>query len=232
VRFIEFCCSRYDRGRYVSDRWVPAVARGVRGERHMSVGRYVEPRRMRYCVVPHIYLEYEQGDLEERLVKTREMLEALNTDCHVRFSGNKSFHVALPCGALGIGEMLLHAHIALYTRLFVHWSHVLWESFPGPLDEGLFDPRHLIRMVGSQHEKTGLFVVELTGEEIMRLGAPEIVRMASEPRVVSKPDPFGVSVSAALRSRAERVFDITRAHWEGGETHGTSLERQELGIAR
>lgn len=158
----ECCTSIYDRGKYyVAESFEGIVRRGVRAPRHISVGRFrpanvspLIPSRQTTCLIPWTYIECEAGGLTDNLHATKTTLEVLQwhgfnlLDCHIVFSGNKSFWIALPSYLMGNPVGSVEHQKALRQRVFLPLMEY-------PVDENLWDARHLHRMVGSVHEKGG-----------------------------------------------------------------------------
>lgn len=170
-----FTPSVYDQSLATS--WIHAHVRahkGVRGARHTTVGVWragdtvktswesssIAPRSSAPIYVPYFILEAEAGDLPLNHRQTRYITHTLDAMYpglvyDVVFTGNESFHVRIPMGVVEnpifrnsyvasqclkrVAEMLFYDLIPTGTR---------W-------DEGLWDPRHLVRLPGSEHEATG-----------------------------------------------------------------------------
>lgn len=210
-RQAETCSSVRDRGTY-SDAisWAQAFARdgsqpheGDSGDRHMSIGAFRDedlgkmgPSEETPCSVPWIVLEPEGGEtmgvVVDRYHATREILQALEAEgadlskIVVSFSGNKSFHVRIPAGMVGnpVFESVDTAETVL--RRFAG------EITDHDLDANLFDPRHLIRCIGSVHEETGRHVSAVHGDTFMALSLDEAVATSEAHYPFALEDPFEV----------------------------------------
>lgn len=149
----------YRRGRYYDGaRFEKAVMKGVVGPRHTSVGRFlsknthwVKPETP--CSIPWTYIECECGGILENLGATQTTIEILRyefdlTGSHVVFSGNKSFWIALPSRLMANPVGSVDDQKLLRKRLFLPLMEY-------PVDENLWDARHLRRMIGSEHERGG-----------------------------------------------------------------------------
>jgi hypothetical protein len=157
----ECCASLYARGSYyVAETFERVVGRGAPGPRHMSVGRFryrdqdrIGPRTP--CWIPWTVLEPEEGDLPERWEYARQLLFNLEAEgfcldpLRVRFSGNRSFWICIPAGAMGNPVGPVEDQRTLRLRVFLSLAECR-------IDQNLFDARHLLRVVGSEHESGGL----------------------------------------------------------------------------
>src|SRR5690606_27902274 len=92
-------------------RWTSCVAKGVRGERHATVGARARGR-MRVASapvrVPYVVLEIDDADFRYSLQWAKRVTEFLWTELDVEpgyvsvaFSGRRSAHVRIPCGLFG-----------------------------------------------------------------------------------------------------------------------------------
>lgn len=157
----ECCASLYDRGSYWNaDRYERAIAKGVRGPRHMSVGRFRWKDAAKAvtgetpCHIPWTIVEPEEGDVVERWGHARTIIETLRLEGYyssaiqVRFSGNKSFWVCLPSGMMGNPLGTVYDQKALRERVILPLAEC-------KVDEHLWDARHLARVLGSEHERGG-----------------------------------------------------------------------------
>lgn len=135
------------------------VSRGVDAPRHISVGRFrradLPPGPDTPCLIPWTLVEIEGGDVVERYEATRQQLQTWEAEglttygVRVRFSGNKSWHIAVPSGMMGNPLGSVMDQLELRRRMLLPLAE------HGPLDQGLWDARHLIRMPGSVHERGG-----------------------------------------------------------------------------
>jgi hypothetical protein len=154
----EFCVSVRQRGRYHDGmNAINTVAlRGAEGGRHMSIGAYEEGKTEEHhpCVVPYVVLDVDRHDIVESREATNRLLEGLdaefgNIHAIVCATGGRGFHVQIPMGAFG-KPVFKNRQAA--RQALSRWADEYLEE---EVDTELFDPRHLYRMVGSKHEKTG-----------------------------------------------------------------------------
>lgn len=162
------------------------------GSRHVSVGAWREGdakrpgRRTLPCAVPYAIWEIDSRgkgtDVEgchayaraitERLLELGAPSEALT----ITYTGNESFHVRLPTGALGLP---LYRSVKEAQCVLLRFLKAVAEPLDAPegieLDASIASPLHLIRAMGSLHEKRH----ERTGEERYCVGfsAEEFLQM-------------------------------------------------------
>lgn len=234
----EACPSLYERGHYLlADAWEAHVACGVTHERHMSLGRFSELDTTigvggtTYSLMPYLVLEHEAGTLSESLEGARQIVEALEATgietgtLRARYSGNKSIHLLLPSGMLGNPVMACLGHSRLWSMVFCRWAEHLFTDWPCiELDVNLFDPRHLIRMPGSHHMKTWLYVIEQPIWLLLRHTAEELEELAQQ--LIKRPRssaPYEVGADEVLVGIVDHARKIYKAHWEGraSEMEGT-----------
>lgn len=223
-RQAETCSSVRNRGTY-SDaiKWAQAFARdgsrphaGDRGERHMSVGAYRDsdlgkmgPDAETPCTVPWVVLEAEAGDITDRHEATRRILEALDaegadlSEVVVSYSGNKSFHVRIPTGMVGRPVFEGAETAETVVRRFA--QDVVDEE----LDANLFDPRHLIRCIGSVHEETGRHVSAVHADTFLQLSLDEMLSMSERHTPFALRDPFRVERTALAERMQEAAGTLT-----------------------
>jgi len=226
-RQAETCSSVRDRGTY-SDAvaWAQAFARDGscpherdRGERHMSIGAFRDSDLGKMgvkddtpCSVPWVVLEAEAGDLVDRYEATRRILEALDaegadlSEVVVSYSGNTSFHVRIPTGMVGRPVFESPGTAETVLRRFAN------EVCDEELDVNLFDPRHLIRCIGSVHEETGRHVSGFHGDTFLELSLEEAVQASSEHYPFALRDPFEVE-STGLRACMDEAAQTLSQFW-------------------
>ncbi len=145
----------------------------------------------------------------------------------VYFSGNKGFHVDIAPSVFGV-----QPHPAL-NRIMLGLAEWLAEEIRlQTLDTTVYSSRRMWRVPGSQHSKSGLFVIELSHEELRRLSVEAIRRLAVKPRraLYDDEDLDGVEDEApvdalaalfatfvddhAIRKKRPRTIDPTASHEE------------------
>lgn len=189
--------------------------------RHLSVGRFrwKDVRAFRagqkkgqrtmhpdtICYLPWTFLEIEDGDLLDRLHYTRSLLTEMKAegfetkDMHLRFSGNESLWLAIPASLMGHPVGSVADQKALRQRLFRPLTRQR-------LDEGLFDARHLHRLLGSTHEKG-------SRTRVLPLGALEnrsalSFALGRTPNCSPPPDPGEACETLLNRARQKTRFHV------------------------
>lgn len=232
---------RTQRGRYHGAEWWDDEVEkwAPKQDRHRSVGQFVPgadergigPQTMTY--IPYTFVECECGDLVENWKATRTQIESIDAegvgtkDIIVRYSGNKSFHIAVPSGMMGNPVGTVEDQIRLRKRLFLDMRET-------DVDVNLWDARHLVRMPGSAHEKTGLHVTEFWAHEFMQMTLAEIVERAREFRRLSKPKPYDVAPCPFLLDKIEKVSRFYVPDYDDVSSEVKSsgtVERALLGVA-
>ena len=102
----------------------------------------------------------------------------------IYFSGAKGFHVVIPAAVFHVRPCKeLNEHYKLIAK------DVSEQTKNGTLDLKVYDRRRLFRMVNSMHQKTGLYKVPLTFEELCNLTPDEVREKAKSPYVLEYPRP-------------------------------------------
>jgi len=125
-------------------------------------------------------IDIDSSDLDESLNKLRDLLELLNVNdvptMHMKyyFSGSKGFHVLIPNIMIGASPS---ESISRYMKKF---GKLL-------LDDLLFDPTiynhvRLLRCPNTKHQKSGLFKIPITAQEIYLKTIEWFKEKAKEPR--------------------------------------------------
>jgi hypothetical protein len=107
------------------------------------------------------------------------------------FSGRKGFSVQMP-EALFVGFTPfsdLHRQLGRAAKLIMR---------DVPFDRSIYDKLRLWRLPNSQHERTGLFKVQLTHDEVLSLSIDQIRRLAGQPRDTSNFPELNISADEWL----------------------------------
>jgi archaellum biogenesis ATPase FlaH len=135
-----------------------------------------------------IRLDYDAEDIEAVLETVRQVRESLfhvhglhESQVQVWFSGRKGFHIDLP-NLFGVepAPNTPAVVLAAVKKLFKH-AH---------LDTHPIFPAGMIRLPWSKHEKSGLYKVPLTMQELFTLTAGQIRELAAEPPTTRKGFPL------------------------------------------
>lgn len=101
----------------------------------------------------------------------------------IYYSGYKGIHLILSAKTLGVQPCdnlnEIYKYIAMNTSKFTKF---------GTIDTQIYDNRRLFRIPNTINEKSGLYKIPLTYEELETLSIEDIKEMASTPRVIKKPE--------------------------------------------
>lgn len=139
-------------------------------------------------------------------------LDTKDTDIHIYFSGNKGFHILIDERALGIKPRpdlhRAYKHLAGYLRYRLGTTETVEDDNGKPvertvplrsLDMVVYTVKRMLRLPYSRHQKTGLYKIELSREELSVLSLDEIKDRAKTG-----------SVSAEIYSQEEREKAIRK----------------------
>jgi hypothetical protein len=149
-------------------------------ERHTSIGSWAttNPINTTPCMIPWLVIEPEStgGDLWDNYNATQNVLQGMAIDgielnqIRVTFSGNKSFHIRIPCGAFG-NPVFKSGDWA--REVILRWTNDNIDSY---VDLNLLNPFHLVRMTGSVNQKTGRRCVSWQGDEFGSITVDDVMR--------------------------------------------------------
>ena len=162
-----------------------ALGRGWDGA-HISVGAWQKGqatsknRRDRPCTMPYLVADIDAGSPDRALPVVLTLVERLvaagarPVDLVVAYTGGRGFHVRIPHGLVG-RPMYPNAEVA--RRVVGGFFERLCEGLEGrggpliaSIDTSLFSPLHLVRAVGSEHEKApGYRCIGYRGDEFLGL---------------------------------------------------------------
>jgi hypothetical protein len=213
------------------------IHRHDRGSAHVSVGAWrrddatAPMRRDMPCTVPFLVADVDAPTLECALVVVRLLLGRLVAlgacaeDLVVSYTGGRGYHVRIPHGLVG---RPLWPRAADVSRVLTHFFAQLCDGLATPdgplvdsLDAALFSPLHLVRAVGSEHERyPGRWCVGYRGGDFLRLvdtlgdGVLDVVEAHSRsPELVSfsLPNPDRMSAVPALEEMLRASVKDARA---------------------
>lgn len=117
------------------------------------------------------------------------------------FSGRRGFHIAIPSALAGAVPVVgFHLIAKAFCRHIADQAGV-------SIDESIYKTVQPLRAPNSRHEKSGLFKIWLTHEELAALPFKQIQEMATQPRVFEPPAYEGEPIPqvSALWQRAEQI---------------------------
>jgi hypothetical protein len=123
------------------------------------------------------------------------------------FSGSKGFHLMMDTRLFGkIAPS--KALPLLFDSMRRHLALELPENHRGTVDLTIKDRVRLLRLPNTAHEKSGLYKVLFTADEIMKLGAEEVRELAGKPRPLTLTDETGFLSHFTVKenSEASRFF--------------------------
>jgi len=154
---------------------------------YTSVFRYNTPE-VGAPTLGSLYFDFDhEADPDASLSDARKVYEYISKYVpskyiRVYFTGSKGFHVEAEAIPLGIDPS---RDLASVFRFIAEQLH---EEFDlKTMDFAVYDPRRMWRLPNSQHQKTGLFKVELD-EELLFASLDEIRKWAEEPRQLLSPE--------------------------------------------
>lgn len=133
-----------------------------------------------YC--RYIWFDMDNDNLEKSLEDTRKLyIKLLHyglTADHIQvyFSGGKGFHVAIPAELFGGFEP--SNDLPYQIRDIAREIAGDFESF----DTSIYNPNRYFRLPNSRHDKSGLYKVAITEEELLQLKIQGIIDIAKYPR--------------------------------------------------
>ena len=176
----------FNRGSYVPYQTVSAFARGRSNYSvFASAYRYSDKQVDKSDLYGDLYLDFDDVENFERVRK--DALTALSylkivyhieeTQVRIYFSGNKGVHIIVPAEIFGIEPMPLlngvFKTIAMSIRSFTPNKTI---------DTKIYDNKRMFRIPNSIHEKSNLYKIPLTPQELRTVSHQEIQTMATQPR--------------------------------------------------
>lgn len=151
-----------------------------------------------------LYLDFDSQDFNEvkedvimamSYIKVVFRIKDLNT-CQIFYSGNKGVHIIVPAKVLGIEpDKKLNEIFKIIAEAISDYTK------NKTLDLRIYDNKRMFRMSNSIHEKTGLYKVYLTYDEIKNLSEDEIKNIAKAPREIP-------NKIQTLSYEAKKMFDM------------------------
>ncbi len=200
----------FSRGLYIPYLTLPLyVEEHNRTSVFCSAYRYNSPEVERADLFGDFYMDFDD---EEDFEHVREdVIVALSyfkicyhieKECiTIYFSGNKGIHLIVPARILGIEPCPMLNGIFKYIA-----SSMNGFTNHKTLDTKIYDKRRMFRIPNTKHEKSGLFKVQITLDELYRLSHEQIKELAKCPRPIhtwSGPDVHRYAQQQYLRAIKE-----------------------------
>lgn len=121
--------------------------------------------------------EYVKKDLETVLRFFDIILGIKREQIKLYFSGYKGVHMMVPMATLDVipSPVLHRTYKMLAEKIKAHTTH-------RTVDSGIYDDKRMFRIVNSIHDKTGVYKVRMTANEILNSSYQEVFEMAKMPR--------------------------------------------------
>jgi hypothetical protein len=129
---------------------------------------------------------------------------------HAYFSGAKGFHILVDTRAFGRVAPAADLH-RVFTRLRLAVLRALPDSARLLFDLAIGDAVRLLRLPNTRHAGSGLFKVPLDADELRRLPAAEIRRLARAPRPLTRAAAAGLEPLADVEAVPALVEEFQRA---------------------
>lgn len=230
-RYGEVVANLFERGMFYDyKQWAKLVAaKGVKGSRHTTCGafRNADLKEIEEASTYMIYANFDSDhdnffdNYEEACHIAKYFIsEGVSPrDIICSKTGGRGCHVQIPGGAFGN---------PVFRR---SWSQKNTLKFFAKIkmdvktDHGLFDPAHLIRMIGSQHEKTGHYKQAYTADEFIATH-PYTLMQSTEFKPFALNDPSDAPVCPNL---VEGLVDCSEADHEFDMVEYSEVETMEEG---
>lgn len=172
-RYSEMAVSKMARNRFHDyGNWINTVAKnGARGDRHVSTGAYRKSDLKNIVgspsFLPYLILDIDGDNPIDSYLSIEQIINKLDhigVDLQTiiaSYTGGRGFHLYIPSSLFG-NPVFSNAESA--SRVFGKLSLSLLKGID--VDHGLFNPTHLVRCIGSQHEGTGLFKTATTADNL------------------------------------------------------------------
>ena len=179
----------FSRGNYIPYRAISAfIAKNNSYSVFSSAYRYSNKQIDKSDLFGDLYLDFDDADNFENVRK--DALTALSylkivyhieeSQVQIYFSGNKGIHIIVPAKLFGIEPMPLlngvFKTIAISIRSFTPNKTI---------DTQIYDNKRMFRIPNTIHEKSNLYKIPLTPDELRTISHTDIQTMATQPRQLS-----------------------------------------------
>lgn len=161
----------------------------------------------------NLYFDFDSkedyGQVRADAIRMLVILEALFSikpeDVWIFFSGMKGIHIIVPAAVLGIGP---HPHL---NEIFKYIATSLGSQLANKtLDPRVYDRVRLFRLPNSEHNKSGLYKVPLSFDELVSLSQDEIRALATAPRKWGRENP-------RYNTKASVTYQAYVKQWEASK---------------
>lgn len=178
----------FSRGNYI-----PYAAVNIFSEsRHQysvfsSAYRYSSTEICKCDLYGDLYLDFDDADGFERVRKDALIALSYLKICYkipeqyvrIYFSGNKGVHLIIPAEILGVEPM------NLLNGVYKYIANSIKSFTPNKtIDTQIYDNKRMFRIPNTRHEKSGLYKIPITYEELRSLTEEEIRCIAKQPRIL------------------------------------------------
>lgn len=172
----------------------------------------------------YLPMDIDAPDLEEAREAALEILEYVeglgfdDSTALVYFSGSKGFHITLYAALFGdlMPDQHLHELFAELRQMIARDAGDKAERY---LDSNTGDKLRLLRLPNTINEKSGLYKIQLSRDELAEMSAEEIKAMARSPRELRYADRTGLvpmhKEVAKVRKEAAELLERARERVTG-----------------
>ncbi len=164
----------------------------------------------------HFPLDIDHEDLSVALQAARQFAELFlagwkvdSSSLQIYFSGQKGFHLMLDTRLFG-KVVPSRSLPLLFASLRRHLAQELPEALRATVDLSIKDRVRLLRLPNTVHEKSELYKILLSPEELGRLSPEQIRERAREPRPLATTDETGFLSEFDVRENAAAAGLFTR----------------------
>lgn len=135
------------------------------------------------------YLDFDSKIYEEakedaiRALSYLKIIFNINTEkeCYIYYSGNKGFHIIVPTIVFNIKP---NAKLNVIFKSIARKINTFLKN--DSLDLRIYDSKRLFRIENSIHEKSNLYKIQLTKNELTNLSEEEVKHLAKKPRILKE----------------------------------------------
>lgn len=190
----------FTRGRYIPYGALPIFCEECnRRSVFCSAYRYSSTEIGKCDLYGNLYLDFDDvNDFEKVRADALVAVSYLKVVYHIvedylriYFSGNKGVHIIVPAEILGVEPMPLlngvYKYIANSVKSFTKYKTV---------DTQIYDNKRMFRVANTIHEKSNLYKIPLTAQELKSLTHQQILSLAAQPRYIQVKEYHGTNVFA------------------------------------